>query len=295
MTLPLTETLPDHQAIDAVPLEAGVHLLLDGQQAAILAVRHAAPKIARAVQLLAETIKHGGSLIYVAAGSSGLMALADGSELPGTFGIPAERIRIHMAGGIPVDGVMPGHTEDEGAAMDGLDVAHNDTVIVLSASGSTPYALAAAMKARKAGAKIIAIANNHGTPLLQGADVAICLATPPEVVAGSTRLGAGTAQKATLNAMSTLMGVALGHVYQGMMVNLVADNDKLRRRAALIVSRISDVTPETSAAALDTARGDVKSAILIAKGHSPQAAKDLLQHHGGHLGPCLTKTTLKTT
>tara|TARA_R110002049_G_scaffold23545_3_gene83391 strand:+ start:116420 stop:117298 length:879 start_codon:yes stop_codon:yes gene_type:complete len=290
MSLLHTEMQSDHHAIDAVTAERGVALILDGQAAAVDATRRATADLAAGAALMADALRAGGSLIYAAAGSSGLMALSDGCELPGTFGVSARQIQIHMAGGVPADGVMPGDVEDDAEATKNIVIRSSDAVIVLSASGATPYALAVVARARAAGAKVIAIANNPGTPLLEMADVAIYLNTPAEVIAGSTRMAAGTAQKAALNVMSTLMGVQLGHVYHGLMVNLVADNAKLRQRANGIVRQISNVTSDEAATALVTAKGAVKLAILLAKGLPEDHAQALLDRHAGHLGPCLIDT-----
>lgn len=289
MSLPQTEILPDHGAFDALPAEQAAASMLDGQRGAVDAVRGAIPQIIEAVEIISDTLKAGGTLVYAAAGSSGLMALADGCELPGTFGISPDQIRIHMAGGVPSDGRMPGDTEDDAGAGEAVasGATPRDTFIVLSASGTTPYALAVAKAARNAGARIIAIANNPGTPLLALGDVAVCLVTPPEIIAGSTRLNAGTAQKAALNLMSSLTGVRLGHVYQGRMVNLVADNAKLTRRACGIVEHVSGVSGTVAEDALRRADGRVKLAILLAGGCEKPAAETLLKAHDGHLGPAL--------
>ena len=289
MLRPTTENLFQDTSIDLLSADEASSLMLRGQHVALQAVERAARDIARAADVVAYALRDGKVLNYAAAGSSGLMALADGCELPGTFGIRPEAIRIHMAGGVPKDGQMPGHTEDDTASAqsDMQDVAAGDAVIVLSASGTTPYALAVAEAAKAAAAKVISIANNPGTPLLQVADVPICLETPPEVVAGSTRLGAGTAQKVALNLMSTLVGVRLGHVFQGMMVNLVADNAKLIARARGIIARIADVTEDEACAALQATSGHVKPAVLVATGANPDQARELLETHGGSLGPCL--------
>ncbi len=284
-----TETQPEGAAIDALPMHEAAARFVAGQQAALATVNHAKSSIADGAEIMASAIRGGGALLYVAAGTSGLMALADASELTGTFGIPADAIQIHMAGGVPVDGRMPGDTEDDTKAAQTLadTVAPGDVVIALSASGTTPFTLAIAAAAKAKGAQIIAIANNPRTPLLDLADIAICLETPPEVIAGSTRLGAGTAQKAALNLMSSLMGIKLGHVFQGLMVNVIADNAKLVRRAAGIVTRIAGVPTAQAEAALAQAGGDVKTAILVASGSPLDAARKSLAAHSGHLGPCL--------
>ncbi len=298
MLLPQTEMMPDQgDCIDAMPHEAALSILLEGQVAAVRAVQEALPQIERGAALIANTVRNGGSLVYAAAGSSALMGLADGAELPGTFGIPQSQIRILMAGGVPADGKMPGDTEDD--ISDTLkfvnQLSETDLLVALSASGTTPYPCEIAKIARAKGIKIIAIANNAGSTLLDLSDVAIFLPTPPEVLAGSTRLGAGTAQKVALNMMSTLAGVLLGHVHDGLMVNLHADNAKLRGRARHIVSSIANVAPQQAEAALRKARNDTKLAVLLAAGGGIETAQHLLKDHGGHLGPCLAAIALEHT
>lgn len=287
MTLPTTEKLHDEAPdLDTRPLEEAAGILAGAQIAAAGAVLPALPALADGARAMAATLKRGGRLYYVGAGSSGLMAVADALELGGTFGIAPERIRIVMAGGLPRSASMPGDTEDETAGLAAAlaDVTAADTLIAVAASGATPFTLTAAENARTAGATVIALANNPDSPLLALADVAALLATPPEVISGSTRLGAATAQKIALNTMSTLMGVTLGHVHDGMMVNVVADNAKLRARAAAIVERITGTEPETASAALAATSGDVKAAVLIAAGAgSPEAARAHLARNDDHL------------
>lgn len=267
LTLPRTEQLhPDAAYLGKGDALNTAHVLAEGQIVAAASVRNALDTITHGAQAMAKTIRAGGILHYVAAGSSGLMAAADAQELGGTFSIPSARLRIHMAGGLPTGVEMPGAAED---GTDDLETAlgtlgPDDTVIAVSASGSTPYTLAAIKIAGARNATVIAIANNGGSPLLEGADIPILLDTPPELISGSTRMGAGTAQKIALNMLSSLMAVELGHVHGGMMVNLRADNDKLRARAAGIVARIAEVDADAAQQALAAAGGDVKPAILIA-------------------------------
>jgi N-acetylmuramic acid 6-phosphate etherase len=290
MPLPQTEmTHGSADSIDALAPSAALAEMLRGQMAAVSAVGQALPEIELGSALMADTLRANGSLVYVAAGSSGLMALADASELPATFGIPQNQIRICMAGGIPVDGAMPGDTEDDTTAAGRIadSLRAHDLVIALSASGTTPYPCEIAKRARQEGLRVIAIANNSGTELLGYADVAICLPTPPEVLAGSTRLGAGTAQKVALNMMSTLAGIRLGHVHDGMMVNLHADNKKLHQRIVRIVCAIAGVDEEAARAALDQAQGRAKPAALIALGADPEQAQNLLDRNDQNLKPCL--------
>lgn len=288
-----TEALHNQaRGLDARPLGEIAAVLAEGQIAAAASVRDALSAIAGGAVAMAATIRNGGTLHYVAAGSSGLMSAADAQELGGTFSMPAAQLRIHMAGGLPAGVEMPGTTEDDTAdldsALDGL--SDRDTIVAVSASGTTPYTLAAARIARSSGATVVAIANNSGTPLLETADHPICLVTPPEVLSGSTRMGAGTAQKIALNMLSTLMAVELGHVHDGMMVNMRADNTKLRARAAVMVGRIAGVEATDAADALEAAGGEVKPAVLIAAGGlSPDKANAILREAEGNLRAALAR------
>lgn len=288
-----TEKLhPQAKGFDTLPLEQAAVILAEGQCEAAKTARAASPAISAGAKAMANTIRTGGALRYVAAGSSGLMAAADALELGGTFSIPSKQIRIHMAGGQPTGVEMPGDTEDdvEALAREMQDITHQDTVIAVSASGSTPFTIAAAKAARAAGAQVIGIANNPDTELSALSDHSIVLETPPEVIAGSTRMGAGTAQKIALNMLSTLMAVQLGHVHDGMMVNLKADNAKLRQRANEIVARAASTSEDEAALALESAQGDVKTAILLAAGANDcSQARSLLAEGQGHLRPALSE------
>ncbi|MEM9427598.1 MAG: N-acetylmuramic acid 6-phosphate etherase, partial [Pseudomonadota bacterium] len=279
------------RALDARPPLEAASILAEAQAVAASSVKEALPQICGAASAMARAVNAGARLHYIAAGSSGLMAAADAQELGGTFSIPASQIRIHMAGGLPTGPDMPGETEDD---MSGLtaalsEVTASDAIIAVSASGATPYTVAGARIAASRGASIIAIANNPNTPLLALADHPILLETPPEVLAGSTRMGAGTSQKIALNMLSTLMAVELGHVHDGMMVNLRADNAKLRARAAHMVSRIAEVTVPEAEGALERANGNVKVAVLVARRVTTDQAEQLLSDTRGHLRPALEK------
>lgn len=279
--------------LDVKPPHEVLRLLADAQVEAAAAVKAAIEQIAEAALLAARTLFGGGRLAYAGAGSSGLMALADALELPGTYGIARDRILILLAGGASALTDLAGAPEDdaEQAARDvaSAGIGPGDCLIAVTASGSTPYAVAALDAAKRAGASVVGIANNPGTPLLQRADVAILLATPPEVIAGSTRMGAGTAQKIALNMLSTLTAIHLGHVHDGYMVNLHADNAKLRDRAARIVAAITSAEPSAASAWLEAAGGSVKAAILIGMGAgSAEAAARLLEGTGQKLRPALS-------
>ena len=280
------------KGFDTRPPEEALAILAAAQTEAARAVEQAVPAIAEAAQLAANCIAGGGRLIYVAAGSSGLMALADALELPGTYGLERDRIKVLLAGGFAALTAMEGAPEDDAdaarAEVAAAGIGPGDCVIALTASGYTPYPMAAVEAARAAGAASIGISNNRGAPLFDRVDVAICLPTPPEVFAGSTRMGAGTAQKIALNMLSTMMATHLGHVHDGFMVNLIADNAKLRGRARRIVAAVSGVSEEQAGAALELAGGAVKTAILLAAGaDGVDGAQRLLAEHGGRLRPAL--------
>lgn len=296
MTLRQTEMRhPDVVGLEARASQDILLLLAQGQAAAARSVESAIPSIALAASVAASAIRDGGRLVYVAAGSSGLMALADALELPGTFGIPLNQVVVLFAGGMEALRDMRGGPEDDAEIarqeVEALRLHAKDCVIALTASGRTPYPIAAAEMARAAGARTIGIANNTGAALFDTVDVAICLPTPPEVIAGSTRMGAGTAQKITLNMLSTMMAIELGHVHDGMMVNVVADNEKLRERSKGIVATAAGVDLATAAHALDASGGRVKPAVLIATGATFTEAERLLEFHGGVLRPALAELT----
>ncbi len=283
---------PYAKGFDLLAPEESLMILARAQAEAAAVVQQAVPQIAQAAKLMAETVAGKGRLIYAAAGSSGLMAMADALELPGTFGIERSRIKILFAGGIEALMALEGGPEDDAEAAR-LEVAQagigpGDCLLALTASGSTPYPMAAVEAARLAGARTIAISNNPGVPLFERADIAICLPTPPEVIAGATRMGAGTAQKIALNMLSTMMAVHLGHVHDGFMVNVVADNIKLRQRAQGIVATIAGVDGATASKALDATGGAVKPAVLLAAGAKTSIeARTMLDHSSGHLRPAL--------
>jgi N-acetylmuramic acid 6-phosphate etherase len=265
-----------------------LRVLADGQKAAAAAVDGALADIAAAARLAADALVAGGRLVYAGAGSSGLMAMADALELPGTYGITRDRIVILLAGGAASLVDLPGGYEDDRdlAASDArsANIGPLDCVIAVSASGSTPYALAVADYARAQGASVVGVANNPGAVLFEGADVSILLQTPPEVISGSTRMGAGTAQKIAFNMFSTLVGVHLGHVHDGHMVNLKADNIKLKGRACRIVSDISGVGTEEAERLLERSDGSVKAAVLLAAGApDASAAQAVLDRSGQSL------------
>jgi N-acetylmuramic acid 6-phosphate etherase len=298
MTVPLvpaTETAESRYAgLDTWHDEAILVALFDGQVRALAAVDAAIPALARAAKLGADKLSAGGRIVYLGAGSPALISLGDALEIPQTYGVPRDRIVMIFAGGDAITRNLTGVDEDD-ADLARRDVAAagigpGDFVIATSASGSTPYTVAGLTAAREAGAATVGIGGNRGAPLFSAADVAVLLDCGPEVISGSTRMGAGTAQKAALNMLSTLIGVRLGHVYDGLMVNVTADNEKLRGRAARIVARITGVDLDTASGALKLSNGEVKPAILIAAGVDTLAAAErLLGETNGNVRAALSR------
>lgn len=283
-----TEALnPAAEDLHALPPETAMARLLLAQQTALEAVTPAIPALVRTAEAAAAALRAGGRLGYAGAGSSGLMALADCLEMPGTFGLDPAQVPMIFAGG--ADGLlrMAGRVEDDTAAaredLARAGLAAGDVLLVVSASGTTPYALAVADAARGQGVTVAGMANVAGSALLEAADIPVLLETGAEMVAGSTRLGAASAQKVALNMISVMVGLRLGHVHRGRMVNLLADNAKLGERAARIVAELAEVPPAAAEAALARSGGAVKTAILVARGRSPAEAEAALQAAGGDL------------
>jgi N-acetylmuramic acid 6-phosphate etherase len=258
---------PAFADIDDWPVERILEGLLSHQAAAIAAVGHALPELTRAVEAAEPRLAAGGRLIYVGAGTSGRLATQDGAELTPTFSWPRARALFLMAGGDEAFTRSIEGAEDDRAAgarrMADCLPTSSDVVVALAASGTTPFVIAAVEVARDAGALTLAIACNAGTPLLAAGEVAILLDTGPEAIAGSTRLKAGTAQKAALNLLSTTLMIRLGRVYRGLMVDMQASNEKLRRRSLRMLMRLGGCDEAAARAALDVARGDLKRAILV--------------------------------
>ena len=277
------DTWPDQRILAA---------LLDGQRHAIVAVDSALPDLARAADLAAAALRKGGRLIYVGAGSSGLIAALDALELPGTFGIASDQVFAIVAGGTASFQCLDGAIEDDAARaradMAAAKISAGDVVLGISASGATIYTCAAPKEAQARGATTIGIACNERAPIHNGTTVAVTLLSGGEVLAGSTRMGAGTAQKAALNMLSTLIAVKLGHVHDGMMVNVRPSNEKLRARAAAIVARVAGVDIAVAQEKLHAADFEPKIAILLAAGAaSVSDAADLLTKSQGCLRPAL--------
>jgi N-acetylmuramic acid 6-phosphate etherase len=286
MLMPTTESRDVRFTdIDLWPTIDAVGAMLDGQIAALNAIRDVTGTIAKAAEAAALRLQHGGRIIYAGAGTSGRVAVQDGVELGPTFGWPKERLGYLMAGGTAALMRSAEGAEDDAdaarAEIAALHIDANDVLIGVAASGRTRYTIAAVDAAREAGALTIAIANNPGAPLLDAAEHKLLAATGAEIIAGSTRMKAGTAQKAILNMLSTAIMLRLGRVYKGLMVDMQISNDKLLERAQAMVVSITGCTEAAAAAALEQTGRNVKQAILVAMGETPQsAAKSLAAHHG---------------
>lgn len=266
-----------------------VAAILDAQANGIAAVHDAGRALAAAADAGATRLRENptGRIVYGGAGTSARLGVQDGVELVPTFGWPEARLAYLIAGGPAALTRTAEGAEDDaeqaGVDADALGINSGDVCLVLSASGVTPYAVAACNAARDAGALTIGIANNGGSPLLAAAEHPILLETGPEPIGGSTRMTAGTAQKVTLNLLSTLMMIRLGRVYGGMMVDVIASNDKLRERAVRIVMEAAGVDDTGARRALADSDNAVKPAILVALGLNLGEAQGLLEAHAGDL------------
>jgi N-acetylmuramic acid 6-phosphate etherase len=283
-----TETRSPHSiGLDAKADDAILNAFVEGQERAVAAVRDARHAIAAAAGAIVERLGPDGRLIYVGAGSSGLIAALDGMELAGTFGWPEARTAFLLAGGYALQPGMPGGGEDDAergrAEMVLLKPKRSDAVIAVAASGMTPFTVAATVAARESDALTIGLSSNAASLLLKTVDVPVFLDTGPEVIAGSTRMGAGTGQKAALGLLSSLTMIRLGRVYDGFMVDLRADNAKLRRRAIETLTAILGCGADEAADALDRVGGKVKPAALLLRGLQPEEAERALAAVGGNL------------
>jgi N-acetylmuramic acid 6-phosphate etherase len=272
--------------------------MYEGQLAAAAAVRGALPAITAAVDAAVPALRRGGRIVYVGAGTSGRIGVQDGTELPPTYDWPADRVVFAMAGGLGALVQSAEGAEDDEAtgtrAMAEAKIGPDDVVLGIAASGTTPYTIGALRAATAAGAVTIAIANNPGAPLFEAAGHRILVETGAEVIAGSTRMKAGTAHKIVLNLFSTAVMVRLGRVYRGLMVDMRARNAKLKRRAAVIVGEIVGCSTADAARFVEQADGEVKIAILLGLGLKPSEAVTALRRHDGNLRMAIAEVTQKT-
>jgi N-acetylmuramic acid 6-phosphate etherase len=258
----------------------------DGKVAA--AVSRQLPSIARAADAIVKAIRNGGRLIYVGAGSSGRMAVLDAAECPPTFGTSPKLVQALIAGGRPaVTGAVEGAEDSVANAARDLrtkKLTRHDVVVGITASGTTPYVLAALQYARARGASTVAVTVNPRTPVARIAKILIATAVGPEVLTGSTRLKAGTAQKMVLNMLSTAAMARLGHVYENLMIDVKASNQKVSDRIVRILAEASGTTLSASEHALRQAGHDMRVALVMLKlGVSSQGATTVLARAKGDL------------
>ena len=283
--------------VKPVPIAALLRRMHAADRSVWRSVGAAMPAIERAAELLAATLERGGRWISVGAGTSGRLAALDAAELPPTFGTDPRRVIALLAGGPrAMLRSIEGAEDDEAAARRDLRRAHlrgADAVLGIAASGTTPYVRAALAHARARGCATLAIVCVRRTPVERLADVAIVVDTGPEVLAGSTRLKAGTAQKLALNLVSTAVMARLGLVVRGEMVAMRPTNAKLRRRAVRIVRDLSGLSESRANARLVAARWDLPAAVVSACRAIPIAeARNRLRAHGGSVASALGEPAL---
>lgn len=276
------------EPLDLWPTADAVAAMFEGQLAAAAAVEPQIEAIARAAEAAAQRLENpAGRLVYVGAGTSGRLAVLDGAELEPTFGWSRDRIVYGLAGGMDaLSRSIENAEDDEDAGRELVRTAAlnpNDVVIGVSASGTTPFTVAAVREASRFGALTIGISSAVGSALLAAANHPIFLATGDELLLGSTRMKAGTAQKIVLSLLSTTMMLRLGRIHDRLMVDMRVSNRKLRARAIAIVAEISGTDPQAAEAALDRAQNNIKLATLIAMGASAEEAARLLAESGNNL------------
>ncbi len=256
------------------------------------AVRQELPHIARAIEEIAARMRHGGRLLYFGAGTSGRLGALDASECPPTFNLPPEMVLGSVAGGPVALTLAVEDLEDSAEAgtadAERLGVTETDTLVGIAASGRTPYVLGAIARAKEVGALTIGLACNRNTPLEKAVEIMIAPVVGPEVITGSTRLKAGTAQKMVLNMLSTGAMILLGKTFGNLMVDVRATNQKLHRRAVAIVRQATGVDEDAAEGLLSVSGGEVKTAIMVGRtGIEPELARKQLEAHAGVLRAAL--------
>ncbi|MCU1235447.1 MAG: glucokinase regulatory-like protein [Candidatus Solibacter sp.] len=283
---------PASAAIDTLPAEQVLRIINAEDQKVALAVEREIPAIARAVEAIVAAVQNGGRLFYLGAGTSGRLGVLDASEIPPTFSAPPEMVQGIMAGGETALSRATETTEDDPAIgvrdLSARGFTKRDVLVGLAASGRTPYVLGAVGEARRLGAVTIGICCTPDSELSRAVDIAIAPLVGPEVVAGSTRMKAGTAQKLVLNMLSTATCVRLGYVYGNLMVNVQPKNEKLVDRARRIIASAAGIAPDRAAVLLTESGNSVRTAIVMGvAGVSRQEAERRLSASGGRIRSAL--------
>ncbi|MGJ8583524.1 MAG: N-acetylmuramic acid 6-phosphate etherase [Marinosulfonomonas sp.] len=278
--------------IDLLPVGDLLSLINSEDKLVATAVERELPAIATAVEWIETAFRAGGRLIYTGAGTSGRLGVLDASECPPTFSVPPGMVIGLIAGGdTALRNAVEGAEDDAdqgGRDLDGIGLTEKDVVVGIAVSGKTPYVLGALGRAKDIGARTVALTCNPGSEITKAADLTIAPEVGPEVLAGSTRLKSGTAQKMVLNLLTTASMIRIGKTYQNLMVDLSISNRKLRTRAVGMLCEITDASPEEAEQLLAASGQDVKTAILMKlSGLDLTQAKACLEQAGGVLRQAL--------
>ncbi|MGM7722668.1 N-acetylmuramic acid 6-phosphate etherase [Metabacillus sp. Hm71] len=289
LTLLTTESRNERTMhIDTADTAEILRVMNEEDQKVALAVQQVLPDVETAINFAFESLKNGGRLIYLGAGTSGRLGVLDAVECPPTFSTDPSLVQGIMAGGEKafVKAVEGAEDKEELGEQDLRDIqlSSNDTVMGIAASGRTPYVIGALKYARSVGAKAVALSCNENSPISQVADLSIEVVVGPEVLTGSTRLKAATAHKMILNMISTTTMIKLGKAYENLMVDVHVSNFKLKERATNIIRKITNVSYEQAKETLELANNEVKTAIVMIKtGREYEEAKKLLEQAKGYV------------
>ncbi len=283
---------PASEHIDALPTESILRIINAEDAKVAAAVAAAIPAICRAVDTVVSALQHGGRLFYIGAGTSGRLGVLDAAECPPTFSVDPGVVQGIIASGEPALARATETTEDDPAIGARDLAAHSftahDILVGIAASGRPPYVLGAIAEARRLGAQTVSITCTPDSEITRAVHIPITVLSGPEIVAGSTRMKAGTATKLVLNMLSTAVFIRMGYVYGNLMVNVQPKNSKLIDRARRIVARAAGITPEQAAEVLPAAGNSVRTAIVMAKlGISRQQAEARLAQAGGRISEAL--------
>ena len=289
----LTEQInPSSRTIDRVPVETALRLMNSEDALVPAAVEAEIPNIARAVERITLALRQGGRLFYLGAGTSGRMGVLDAAECPPTFQVAPDLVQGIIAGGEKALARATEATEDDPAMgkadLEARGFRVSDVLVGIAASGRTPYVLGAVKAAKELGALTVGVSCSPGSELAGAVDVAITPLVGPEVIAGSTRMKAGTATKLVLNMISTAVMIQLGYVYGNLMVNVQPKNSKLRDRAERIIAEAAQIPAEQARQLLKQAGDQVATAIVMSRlALSPEAARERLRLAGGRIAEAL--------
>jgi N-acetylmuramic acid 6-phosphate etherase len=266
-SLPTEQINPASLAIDKAPVRDIIDLIINEDRKVIAAVQKEKEKIAHGIEIVTQALRKGGRVIFIGAGTSGRLGVVEAAEMPPTFGTPPRIVQGIMAGGQSAvfqakEGVEDNY-EEGGRSIGRLRLSNRDVVIGVSASGITPFVRGGLTRARKAGAKIIFVTCWPGSELQNFVDLQIAPAVGPEIIAGSTRLKAGTATKMVLNMLTTIAMIKLGKTYGNLMVDVQTGSEKLKDRARRIVGVVTGIDYEAADALLKRAKWNVKAAIIM--------------------------------